>query len=137
MSDATSIKERAQPVHTRRALPDKSISPPPLPPAYKTLLYPACTDKLTSIYPAEMQMRFVSLNWKSGEQAMLKSSKRSDQMKIRESNQHINRYCETCYEFTPGGDINIKYTLISTTHPMITEYRLHLLLQMSGKTKNV
>ena len=124
MSNATSIKEKAQPVHTRRALPDKSISPPPLPPAYKTLLYPACTNKLTSIYPVEMQMRSVSLNWKSGEQAMLKSSKRSDQMKIRESNQHINRYCETCYEFTPGGDINIKPKIYTHLHNSSKNYRI-------------
>ena len=61
-------------------------------------------------------MKSFSLNWKSGEQAMLWSAKRSDHMNIRKSNQHINRYCETCSKYTPGGDINIKPKIYTHIH---------------------
>ena len=124
MMDATSSEEKDLPANTGKILPDTSIPPPPLPPAYKTFLYPAYTDKLTSAYPAEMQMRSISLNWKSGELAMLQSAKRSDHMKIRESNQHINRYCETCSEFTPGGDIKIKPKIYTHLHNSSKNYRI-------------
>ena len=55
---------------------------------------------------------------------MLQSSKRSDQMKIRESNQHIYRYCETCSECTPGGDINIKPKIYTHLHNSSKNYRI-------------
>jgi len=124
MMDATSSEEKDLSANTEKILPDTSIPPPPLPPAYKTFLYPAYTDKLSSAYPAEMQMRSISLNWKSGELAMLQSAKRSDHMKIRESNQHINRYCETCSEFTPGGDIKIKPKIYTHLHNSSKNYRI-------------
>ena len=49
-------------------LPDTRIPPPPLPPGYKTLLYPAYSDKLSSKLPAAKQMKTISLNRRSGEE---------------------------------------------------------------------
>ena len=70
VSDTTNMQEQEQNqrIHIQGILPDTSIPPPPLPPAYKTLLYPAYTDKLNSARPAEKQMKSISLNWKSGEE---------------------------------------------------------------------
>ena len=59
-------QEQNQHIHIQGNLPDTSIPPPLLPPAYKTFLYPAYTDKLNSTRPAEKQMKSISLNWKSG-----------------------------------------------------------------------
>ena len=56
MMDTTSSEEKDLPANTKKILPDTSNPPLPLPPEYKTFLYPAYTDKLTSAYSAEMQM---------------------------------------------------------------------------------
>ena len=40
------------------------------PPAYRSMLYPAYADKLLRNFPAEEQMKDISLSRKSGEHAM-------------------------------------------------------------------
>ena len=106
-------------------LPDISIPPPPLPPGYKSLAYPAYIDKLTSKYPAAQQMKSISLNRKSGEQVMYISAKPSDYKNIRSANQHINKYCEICSEFIPGGDESIKPPIFLHNHNSSKQYRIN------------
>ena len=57
-------------------LPDTRRPPPPLPPSYRSMLYPAYADKLSRNIPAEEQMKDISISRKSGEHAMYLYAKR-------------------------------------------------------------
>ena len=70
-SRAASVKEKvlkyAENKRKNMTLPDVTIPPPPHPPNYSTMIYPKYADKLKIGVPAELQMKDVSLNWKTKE----------------------------------------------------------------------
>ena len=111
--------QRTRPIWS---LPDTKRPPPPLPPSYRSMLYPAYADKLSRNIPVEEQMKDISLSRKSGEQAMYMNAKRIYYSSIRAANSNLERYCEICSEYIMPGD-NASST-VCHTHNSSKDYRI-------------
>ena len=120
----------ADQIYNLMNLPDTSIPPPPLPPGYKTLLYPAYTDKLSYTQPAAKQMKIISLNRRSGEETMYINGKHHNYRDIRSMNQQLARYCEICSEYKFNRDI--QPTPCFHTHNSSKNYRINAPLDVWG-----
>ena len=112
-------EQRERPIWIR---PDTSRPPPPLPPSYKTMLYPAYADRLSKNIPAENQMRDISLSRKSAEHVMFMNAKRKNYHKIRSANENQTRYCNICSEFIMPGDYTS--SIVHHTHNSSKAYRI-------------
>ena len=101
---ATSVKEKvlkyAENKRKNMTFPNVMIPPPPLPPNYSTMIYPKYSDKLKIRVPAELQMKEISLNWKTKESNNIMELKMPDWKMIRDKNQNYPRYCSICSKAT-------------------------------------
>jgi len=111
--------QRTRPIWS---LPDTRRPPPPLPPSYRSMLYPAYADKLSRNIPAEGQMKDISLSRKSGEHAMYLYAKRIYYETIRAVNSYLEKYCAICSEYIMPGD-NASST-VCHTHNSSKDYRI-------------